>query len=267
MDEVMGGSVGSPWRARLGEGGVATGGVYAIHKDVSAPEQGAEAGGGSPVATELPPAPGKIRGLGHGAWRTLMYLLRAAIDSVIAVAALYGAILVALSAYSQVTPVARYVSFHPGFSNGLWIAFLVMSILGFLALSVRGFLRYLDRLSERYPIIDKIGWGITLVIVLLVVGFMVYATVDSPKAHSGPAIPANIVSRPLRPQDRVLLRLQSVSKQHIGQHVFPMLLTHTIEGDAQIRRVGPGRYLVQFTHSKAQKAGGSQPLPLSPDGL
>jgi hypothetical protein len=93
-----------------------------------------------------------------------------------------------------------------------------------------------------------------LVIVLLVVGFMVYATVDSPKAHSGPAMP---VSRPLRPQDRVLLRLQSVSKQHIGQHVFPMLLTHTIEGDAQIRRVGPGRYLVQFTHSKAQKAGGN----------
>ncbi len=88
MNEVMGSSVGFPWRARLGEGSVATGGVYAIHKDVSAPEQGAEAGGGSPVATELPPAPGKIRGLGHGAWRTLMYLLRAAIDSVIAVAAL-----------------------------------------------------------------------------------------------------------------------------------------------------------------------------------
>jgi hypothetical protein len=193
---------------------------------------------------------GLIRCIGHGAWRVLRYLLHRVWFSARFALLAYGLLFVALLGFGQgqFASFAHFISFHPEFGVGLRVAFVGLWILLFLIRASSDFFEYLDDLADRSKTANIVLSTVWISCSVLFLGFVSYGILHG-ESHS-PSV-KNLMPQPvaIHPQDQAMLRFESVQKAppfRKGAPTPEIVVADTIEGHATIRKLGPGRYLVQM---------------------
>ena len=171
-------------------------------------------------------------------------------------AAVYGLFFALLCFGSALPMFSRDVVFHPGMVMWLKAGFVLIVAI-YLMIAVGGvMIGWMNRLAARYPILEKIGWSLLLLVVLLLVVDVVHTGWNAKPAHNdATAIAASTVLS--LPPDRVLLDMHIATphREKLPARTSAALpppppwrlwTTTNMVGTAKVKSLGHGRYEIQM---------------------
>ena len=171
-------------------------------------------------------------------------------------AALFGLFFALLCFGSALPMFSRNVIFYPGMVMWLKAGFVLIVAIYLLWVLSNVMIRFTGRMATRYPILEKIGVGLLLLVILLLVAGMVYNGWNAkPAPFPTPEATAPTV-RPL-PPDRVLLHIH-IATPHTKKlpartsaalpspPPWTLWTTTNIVGTATVKSLGHGHYEIQM---------------------
>lgn len=185
-----------------------------------------------------------------------VWIVRQVFSAMTVAFALFG-LFFALLCFGFALPMfSRQVIFHPG--TVLWLKAGFVLIVAIYLLWVLSYvtIRFMGRMAERYPILEKIGVGLLLLVTLLLVAGMVYNG-WSAKPVKIPSPPQKATFSTLVPSDRVLLHMHIATPhtKNLSTRTSAALpppppwtlwTTTNIVGTATVKSLGHGRYEIQM---------------------
>ena len=142
----------------------------------------------------------------HAGYAGVAWIIRQVFFACTWAAAVYGLFFALLCFGSALPMFSRQVIFHPG--TVLWLKAGFVLIVAIYLLWVLSYvtIRFMGRMAERYPILEKIGVGLLLLVILLLVAGMVYTGWNAkPASFPTPDVTAPQIQA--LPPDRVLLHM------------------------------------------------------------
>ena len=206
----------------------------------------------------IPTAPrrGVFQVAWQGGYAGFAWIIRQVFFAGVLAAVVYGLFFALLSFGSALPMFSRQVIFHPG--TVLWLKAGFVLIVAIYLLWVLSYvtIRFMGRMAERYPILEKIGVGLLLLAILLLVAGMVYNGWNAKPAPFPTPEATALTVRPL-PPDLVLLHIHIATDQpnKIPAHTSAALppppqwspwTTTNMVGTATVKSLGHGRYEIQM---------------------
>ena len=192
----------------------------------------------------------------QGGYAGFVWMVRQVFFAGVWAAVVYGLFFALLSFGSALPMFSRQVIFHPG--TVLWLKAGFVLIVAIYLLWVLSYvtIRFMGRMAERYPILEKIGVGLLLLAILLLVAGMVYNG-WSAKPVKIPSPPQKATFSTLVPSDRVLLHIHTSTPhtKNLSTRTSAALpppppwtlwTTTNIVGTATVKSLGHGRYEIQM---------------------
>ena len=185
-----------------------------------------------------------------------VWIVRQVVSAMTVAFALFG-LFFALLCFGFALPMfSRQVIFHPGIV--LWLkAGFVLLVAIYLMVAVGGvMIGWMGRLAARYPILEKIGVGLLLLMVFLLVVDVAH-TEWSAKPVKIPSLPQKATFSTLVPSDRVLLHMH-IATPHTKKlstrtsaalpppPPWRLWTTTNMVGTAKVKSLGHGRYEIQM---------------------
>ena len=181
-----------------------------------------------------------------GAAKALFWMMRQVALAFAYTSFLFGAIFALFVFGSGLPLLGRQFVFHPEVDLFWSVSYVAIMALCLFILVMRAVSLWMERLCERYPTLEKVGWIMLLVVGLLFVGF-VYSTWNTKSAKATP--PSPVVFQPITPKDRVLLHLVVPSARArvvTPKGTIPSWTHINIVGTAQVKNLGHGRYEIRM---------------------
>ncbi|MEB8486567.1 MULTISPECIES: hypothetical protein [Acidithiobacillus] len=184
------------------------------------------------------------------------WIIRQVFWAFVSASTLFG-IFFTVAYWGNVLPMmARAIIFYPNAINhwtDVFVGFMVVYLLWVLSYVT---IRFMGRMAERYPILEKIGVGLLLLVILLLVAGMVYNG-WSAKPVKIPSPPQKATFSTLVPSDRVLLHIHTSTPhtKKLPTHTSAALppppqwspwTTTNMVGTATVKSLGHGRYEIQM---------------------
>jgi hypothetical protein len=185
-----------------------------------------------------------------------VWIVRQVFSAMTVAFALFGLFFALLSFGSALPMFSRNVVFHPGMVMWLKAGFVLIVAIYLLWVLSNVMIRFMGRMAERYPILEKIGLGLLSMVLFLLVAGMVYTGWNAkPASFPTPDVTAPQIQA--LPPDRVLLHMHIATphRKKLPARTSAALpppppwrlwTTTNMVGTAKVKSLGHGRYEIQM---------------------